>query len=560
MEKFNCIPNPFDNNNNNNSFVLYDFDRNKINICPLNTTMDYKIYNICEKMCPKNCDQSYYSIIFEKIIRNNFHEGYSKDIILKFVNRPIKNYHYQAQIKVNLIECVTNIGGLLGLYIGLSIVDLSDIAKTMLTRMITMIEYITSILCLQVLRIRSKKIIKNILTYLHMMKKLPLKHIINAITTPILFMQLFYLIEEYLKYPTQSGIEFPLFETNASSSNRVRISGKEFPDISLCHTINIDDILFDTTLSDDVRKTLDMIDDIKIDQISYEEAIKKFDSFTSTHKYNCQNRSLFIHHDYYEVFELIFGLMKNKWTMITLNSELFLINNIYDNCFDDDKQNDYFAYTCKIMIKYITANSYDQFNIIMDPINNIEKYGLNATLDLFPFFNVFQHVSTRFNLLSVELMPNKLSLTPYGMCTTISPGQQLADKFIEQLAITTLIQSTIIKYTVFIHPFDTIPIRQLNAFNIDQDRYKMIILSKYTLEKLPAPYDTDCQPYTHNDNQHQCITKCYLKKYHDKFNCIPSKPMHLSVNLNQSQWKFCPKDYNEDIVMIENNINGESPT
>ena len=477
--------------------------------------------------------------------------------MLKIVNRPVKNYHYQALIKVNLIECITNIGGLLGLYIGLSIVDLSDIAKSMLTRMITMIEYITSILCLQVLRIRSKKIIKNILIYLRMVKKLPLKHIINVITTPILFIQIFYLIQEYLQYPTQTSIEFPLFETNASSTDRIRISGKEFPDISLCHTINIDHALFDNSLSDDESKALEMIDDVKVDQINYEEAMKKLDSFTSTHKYNCENRDDYVYHDYYQVFKIFEGLLKNKWTKIIMSGELLYINDIYGFCFDDDKQNDYFAHAMRIMIKYITANSYDEFSMIMEPINNREKYGLNATLDLFTHFNLYQHVSTRFDLKSVELTPNKLSLTPYGMCTTISPGQQLADKFIEQLPITTLIPSIIFKYTVIIHPFNTIPIRQLNAFNIEQDIDKMIILSKYTLEKLPAPYDTDCQPYKHNDNQHQCITNCYLKKYHDRFNCIPSNPMHLSVDLNQSQWRFCPKDYNEDIVMMENNINGE---
>ena len=482
LDKLNCTLNPFDNND----FVLYDSDRNKINICPFNTTNDFKIDdNICEKMCPQNCDQTYYSIIFESIIRNNLliNERYSKDLMLKIVNRPIKNYNYQALIKVNLIECVTNIGGLLGLYIGLSIVDLSDIAKTMLTRMITMIEYITSMLCLQILRIRSKKIIKNILTYLRMVKKLPLKHIINAITTPILLMQIFYLVQEYLQYPTQSSTEFPLFETNASSTNRVRISGKEFPDISLCHTINIDHLLFDTSLSDNVRKTLENIDDVKVRHLDYEETKKNIDLFTSTHKYTCENRSLYIRRDYWQVFQMFERLVKNKWTKIILSGELFNMNFIYDFCFNDNKQNEYFAHLCKTMIKYIAVNSYDEFDMLMEPITNRKKFGLNATLDLFTQFNLYHHVSTRFGLKSVELTPNKLSLTPYGMCTTISPGQQLADKFIEQLPITTLIESSLIKYTVIIHPFNTIPIHQLNVFNIEQDKDKIIILSKYTIGK-----------------------------------------------------------------------------
>ena len=157
--------------------------------------------------------------------------------MFNIINRPVKNYHYQAQIKVDLIETITNIGGLLGLYIGLSIVDLSDIAKTILARVVTLLESMTSVLVLRIFMIKSKKVIRNIFSYLRMLKKLPLRYIINVITTPILLIQLFYLVYEYFQYPTQFSIEFPLLEKNSSNLNSRLVSSKEFPDITLCHRI-----------------------------------------------------------------------------------------------------------------------------------------------------------------------------------------------------------------------------------------------------------------------------------------------------------------------------------
>ena len=274
-----------------------------MNICNnnnYNESIDYQIYdNICYKKCPQNCIQSFHSIIFEKIITNYSNDlDNPKDLILKIINKPIRNYKYQAKIKVDLIECITNIGGLLGLHIGLSIVDLSDIAKTILARVITMIESITSML---IIRIRSKKFIKNIIKYLRMLKVLPLRHIFNVITTPMLFMQLFYLVDEYLQYPTQSDIRFPLFEINATSTNRRLISGKEFPDISLCHRINIDELLYDTDFNEDTNEVLKLVPDFKFEQFDHDKAIERFDSFASTHYYNCENYKQLIQKDYFEV-------------------------------------------------------------------------------------------------------------------------------------------------------------------------------------------------------------------------------------------------------------------
>ena len=446
-----------------------------MNICNnnYNELNDHQIYDyICYQKCPQNCDQSFHSIIFEKIVTNNLDDSSNpEDLVLKIVNKPIRNYNYQANVKVELIECITNIGGLLGLYIGLSIVDLSEIAKTILIRVITMLESITSILFI---RMRSKKFIKNIMKYLRMLKVLPLRKIFNIITTPILFMQLFYLVDEYLQYPTLSDIKFPLFEVNATSTNRRLISGREFPDISLCHRINIDELLYDTDFNQDTNEILKLITDFKFEQLDHDKAIEKYNLFTSTHYYNCENFRELTLHGYIEIYLIFAGLAKSKWTKIKLLEVLY---DIFDNpghnklikylCSTGNKPIDYYNFVNRMIIKYIIANSYNESNMRMEPITDIDKYGLNATKDMFKLFTFQRRFTTRFGPKSVELKPNKFSLTPYGMCTTLSPGQQLADKFIEQFFVFSVFYSLYNHFTVLFHPFDTLPVRQLNPFAIE---------------------------------------------------------------------------------------------
>ena len=135
-------------------------------------------------------------------------------------------------------------------------------------------------------------------------------------------------------------------------------------------------------------------------------------------------------------------MAKSKWTKIKLIDDIYDLNTrrqlfIY-MCLTGYKPNDYFNFVNRMIIKYIIANSYNESNKRMEPITDIDKYGLNATKDVFKLFTFQRRFSTKFGPKLVELKPNKLSLTPYGMCTTLSPGQQLSDKFIERLFVYSL--------------------------------------------------------------------------------------------------------------------------
>ena len=445
------------------------------------------------------------------------------------------------------METVTNIGGLLGLYIGLSILDLSDIAKTMLAKVVTFLESIISVLFLRIFIIKSKKVIKKILLNLRMLKKLPLRYIINLITTPILFIQLFYLVYEYLQYPTQFSTEFVSLEKNSSNLNSRLIPSKEFPDITLCHRIYIEDAFFNTSTNIELTETLKIIDDVNVSLIEYDEGMILFKKYI---------RILGIRNIYdFFVEGLILMMMKQKWHRIIFIYYMKEISYIFKSVLEKEHQKEYYALAIELMLKYIVANSRDEHRMRMEPITDIDKYGLNGTFDILRLFNTHQHIATKVNSQWVYLKPTHLSLMRYGICKTLSPGQQLTDQYIDRLTNSHLFPSILFHYTMIFHPYGTIPVPHLNFFQFEKEQDKMILMKKFTFDKLPSPYDTNCQPYEQG-NQHQCLNDCYTKKYLDRFKCVPSRPKHISVDINQTDWRFCPKDYHDDIIMMENNIKG----
>ena len=65
---------------------------------------------------------------------------------------------------------------------------------------------------------------------------------------------------------------------------------------------------------------------------------------------------------------------------------------------------------------------------------------------------------------------------------------------------------------------------QISLYEIQRrDTRKTVYLfknSKVNFERLPKPYDTDCQEYG-TSNRFECLNQCIKKIYHDRFGCIP---------------------------------------
>ena len=269
----------------------------------------------------------------------------------------------------------------------------------------------------------SKKLIKKLVIYLRLLKRVPLRYIINFITTPILFLQLFYLINEYFQYPTVQDTEFPLLETNASINNKNMISAKEFPAISLCHRIDMSVVFFDTKMEMVLAKTLDMINIENISSIEQDEAVKKMKYVTDIIYHNKtidENIRDLISNG--KMMNIFLNSLNRKWTKIFFGENFFNIERVlFYNDFHRYPAIRYFPFLAETFIKYIVINSLDEFEHKIQLITDIDRYGLNGTIDLFRFFNIHRFVEAKSGSEWVRLLDKQLSLTPYGMCITLSP-------------------------------------------------------------------------------------------------------------------------------------------
>ena len=118
-----CIPNPF----TTESFVLIDSNQTSIKICGniKNITIDIKH---CHKDCPKKCLQNYNKLKIETSINN-----YNGDSYLKIRNEKKKKFSYKAESQLSLIKYIADLGGLFGLYLGISFIEMGKLIKYLIS-------------------------------------------------------------------------------------------------------------------------------------------------------------------------------------------------------------------------------------------------------------------------------------------------------------------------------------------------------------------------------------------------------------------------------------------
>ena len=77
------------------------------------------------------------------------------------------------------------------------------------------------------------------------------------------------------------------------------------------------------------------------------------------------------------------------------------------------------------------------------------------------------------------------------------------------------------------------------------------IINKIEFERLPKPYDTDCQEYG-TSNRFQCLNQCIKHIYHDRFGCIPQYHSLYTYILddNIKYLNFCHDIYLNNITLM----------
>ena len=77
-------------------------------------------------------------------------------------------------------------------------------------------------------------------------------------------------------------------------------------------------------------------------------------------------------------------------------------------------------------------------------------------------------------------------------------------------------------------------------------------MRKVYFERLPKPYDTDCQEYDTN-NQFECINNCFKMKYHNRFGCIPSQDSLFTYKLDD-HINFCNDTFLNNLTLMNSAI------
>ena len=190
-------------------------------ICNQNKT-DFNISeNNCENICIKDCNEIYFSTRFDNSLVLNTTET---KISIKYRNSD--EFHYIAENKYNFVDYMSNIGGLFGLWFGITFIDMSQLIKAFLRRLNLLILYyinfaIISRLFARFKRLRNIKILLDkIRAFASILENMNLRRFIHIISFPIIIYQLWKLMDNYLKYGTEVSVEWIPYR---NSENRLKI-------------------------------------------------------------------------------------------------------------------------------------------------------------------------------------------------------------------------------------------------------------------------------------------------------------------------------------------------
>ena len=518
LKQYQCLPNPFIYEN----FILINSSQTEHRICDQNKT-DTKINEeICQKNCIKDCNELYFEIRFDNslvLMTNN------SKISIKFRNS--LQYEYSSEKKYSFTDFMSNIGGLFGLWFGISFVDMSQLLINLKNYLLAHIDF--NRIQANLLKFKRFKFIiliiyllrkfKSIISYID---KINWKNVIHVLTLPFMLYQIWDLTDDYLKYPMDVSVEwFPYKDSN------YRLSDESIPAITVCYEHIFERILFDENVQASFRYNFNMTDrrfyPVKEIRVTKDPFIKNLISFYDSLILGFE----FIYH--YEKPQAFLDLLlyyldvNNKTEFI---ERQFRLNDKTSNDFNRIQQQFYFFSFIVICNLGIDAEAYDEY-----------------------FCNHFRE--------------NIRIISPFGQCFTflseIQQAQTKNDRSFKTEFVFSIRESRIyegmfqniryFKKKFFIHTSKELPDFTINEFEltdnsvIQLNSYR-IVYNRIDFKKLPKPYETNCRNYGRS-NRFQCLNECYLNGYQQKWNCTPNDNHLLTVVLKNNsiepKVKFCHK-------------------
>ena len=541
LQSLECIPNPFINH----SFVLIDSNQTSFKICEneKNITIDFKY---CYKECPKHCLQSYKNLKTQTFINN-----FNGNSYIKIFNNKEKQYFYQAESELSIIKYIADLGGLFGLYLGISLIDMGKVIKNSIKYMKIFINYMKNTKYFKIIKLSI--CLEKINTILNYNLNINFNLISNILSNPILIFELLSMMNLYFQYSTQTNYEFIPYNI---SDNKYSLN--EFPSITICNEQLFDEIWFKNYFNSDIVRDL----------IRKWEPIYNFKHILENSGRSCETSRLNLNkiyhnitnkHVIYSMNELIFAYCK----MYLMN--LPLIIGVHEDVYFDQ-----YISMAEFILNKLMANNHDEFNNKTLQFEDKHSYGLSPVKQLFDFYGQhYRCVTDEPSINCSQLSPTLSLLSPMGKCHT----------FLTNIYNQSYVKSINIFTNLFIfsgNPISLFPHYLLNRyyfqdrlglpsdksmeiipiFNYMHKYYNMLIeLKKTLIKRLEKPYDTECHDYG-NSNQINCLNKCLVKKYKEKYNCIPNHNKYHTLKLNFSEENnlFCPYFYTTNITHSETNF------
>ena len=538
LAKEKCIPNPFIAED----FVLLNSSQTKYSFC--NSTQNYTKIDktICDKKCIKDCSQTYYTMSL-----NNKYYLTKSDSKIKIKFKSSQDFRYECKVKIDFVTYLSNIGGLIALWFGLSFIDMSSFIK-----------FIIVILKNKLSRLNLQKLIeffgeyylkfkissffeclKGILVFI---EKHDLRTFLILLSIPIFLNQIYELVDSYLQFSTEVSVEIISYR---DSDNNIRYN--QLPAITVCNDHIFEELLFNENIRPDILGTIN--DPVVQFRYNYQESEIAKDTYNSNDPF-IRNVSNYYKYEY--------GYFK-KW-LDEFDQFRPLI--------DVDNQEQFMQNSNLLSNKHLSG-----FNFTITEFNLYERIGCFINSDLIIFNDTIINSkirSTRYCYLFKKIVR---SLSSFGKCMTylyrmndlkifIKLNQYFAF-FVDPRHDYYENKFLAINRRFIIHSQDLLPILTDSDLSIT-DRTTVakkgfsIKLTKFQFERLPKPYDTNCQMYG-NSTRFQCLNECYFDGYmRSHIKCIPNSESLYTFEINvenENRSKiFCESDDENSIKYLNINL------
>ena len=457
-----------------------------------------------------------------------------------------QDFRYECEVKTDFVTYLSDMGGLIALWFGLSFIDMSSLINL---GVVFLKDRLSRLNMQKLFEIFGKCYFKNIFIFLFkalkkilvFIEKHDLKTFFTLLSVPIFLYQIYELVDSYLQFSTEVSVEIISYR---DSDNNIRYN--VLPAITVCNDHMFEELLFNKKIRSDLWDAINNPVSRYSNRYTSHPQLDK-DVFKSNNPF-FRNLS-----QYYKYYSKNFFYFSKKF-------------DYFHHLIDVDNQEQF-----KQNSMFLNNKQLAGFNLTMVELDIYSEFACIFNSDLIIFNGkIIHHSTSGERQCSIFKYPLKI-LSPFGKCLTYLYGMNEIKLFLKlnqyflffnddtfEYFLQNKFQS-IINRRFIIHSQDMLPIMTdsdlyFTETTVNLNKCFSIKLTKYEFERLPKPYDTNCQMYG-NRTRFQCLNECYFDGYmNSDIKCIPNSESLYTFVIEgdiESQRKiFCESDDENSIKSL----------